>query len=158
MHQTFVHNPAYPLPQELLPHRPPMMLISGIVNADESQLCAYAKIGEEHHLFLNEKKEASNALLLELMAQCVGCWAGLRERTLTGGKPRIGFLLGTRSFSCRARPLHEGETVQIKSRCLYLGDNVLPSQFECHALIGEEEAARATLTVYQPKDLSVFSK
>ena len=52
MHQTFVHNPAYPLPQELLPHRPPMMLISGIVNADESQLCAYAKIGEEHHLFL----------------------------------------------------------------------------------------------------------
>ena len=117
MHQTFVHNPAYPLPQELLPHRPPMMLISGIVNADESQLCAYAKIGEEHHLFLNEKKEASNALLLELMAQCVGCWAGLRERTLTGGKPRIGFLLGTRSFSCRARPLLEGETVQLKSRC-----------------------------------------
>ncbi len=158
MQRTFVHNPGYPLPQQLLPHQSPMMLISGILKANETELCAFAKIGQEHKLFLNDKKEASNALLLELMAQCVGCWAGLRERAITGGKPRIGFLLGTRSFTCRAQPLLEGEIVELRSRCLYLGDDALPSQFECLSLIDGKEAARATLTVYQPKDLSAFTK
>lgn len=151
------HNPVYPEPARLLPHRAPMMLITGVLEAGEKTLSAFAEIGATHALFLNRRGEASPSLLLELMAQTVGCYAGLIERE-AGEEPRIGFLLGTRSFTCRGAMLNTGDVVVLKSTCTYLGDTELPSQFDCRAFLGDDEIGQATLTVYQPRDISRFAK
>ena len=36
------HNPAYPEPVRLLPHRAPMMLITGVLEVHEATLTAFA--------------------------------------------------------------------------------------------------------------------
>ena len=151
------HNPAYPEPVRLLPHRAPMMLITGVLEVHEATLTAFAEIGAAHALFLNREAKASSSLLLELMAQTVGCYAGLRENEAHQA-PRIGFLLGSRNFTTSVGELKEGDTVVLTSTCSYMGEDDLPSQFDCTANLDDVEVARATLTVYQPRDIRRFAK
>ena len=153
----FQHNPDLPTPSELLPHPPPMMLISGVLDAQDKSVRTFVQIGPAHALFLDEKGCASPSLLLELMAQTVGCWAGLAERR-EGQKPRIGFLLGTRRFDCRPEPLPAGMVIVLESTCTFYAQDDLPTQFECFAYdAGGRELARTTLTAYMPRDLSRFT-
>ena len=91
------------------------------------------------------------------MAQTVGCYAGLRENEAHQA-PRIGFLLGSRNFTTSVGELKEGDTVVLTSTCSYMGEDDLPSQFDCTANLDGVEVARATLTVYQPRDIRRFCR
>lgn len=50
----------------------------------------------------------------------------------------------------------EGDVFDIDTRCLFFGQEELPSQFECRVLENNTEVASAVLTVYRPRDLQEF--
>ena len=139
-------------PAELLPHKPPMMLLTSCGEETENSVTAQCIIGPQCRLFRLPGGRYGTWITIELMAQTVGLYAGLKNRR-AGSAPRIGFLLGTRRLSVHGGDLSEGDVVDISARCVFYADSGLPSQFECHASIAGREIAAANLTVYQPNSI-----
>ena len=90
---------------ELLPHQAPMLLLDRLLDYQGARVLE-TRIGERHGLLLDERGNLPAWVGLELMAQTIAAWAGMRPGR---GEPvRIGMLLGSRSTSvgCRAsRPV-----------------------------------------------------
>ena len=59
-------------------------------------------------------------------------------------------------FLLHKKTLAEGDVFDIDTRCLFFGQEELPSQFECRVLENNTEVASAVLTVYRPRDLQEF--
>lgn len=119
---------------ELLPHRPPMLLLDG-VDGDG----AYLRVDPEAWY-----ADAAGAMPgwfgLEVMAQAV---AALQGRA---GAPRRGYLVGTRSYqSIPAFPA--GSLLRVRVRAAEEDESGLAA-FACEILLGDEPAATASLKVY----------
>lgn len=84
-----------------------------------------------------------------------GRFRGIRDSE-SGIGPRVGFLLGSRKVQLHKKTLAEGDVFDIDTRCLFFGQEELPSQFECRVLENNTEVASAVLTVYRPRDLQEF--
>ena len=97
-------------PAELLPHKPPMLLLTSSGTADGERVTARCTVGEQCRLFQLPDGRYGTWMLIELMAQTVGIYAGLKNRA-TGSAPRIGFLLGTRKFNVHTQHLAEGDVI-----------------------------------------------
>lgn len=84
------------LPEEVLPHRPPMLLLSRILGWDAASL-----VGEVHVTADSPFAEPGHGVPrwigLEYMAQAVGALDGIRLRE-TGRPVPPGYLLGTRQL------------------------------------------------------------
>jgi predicted hotdog family 3-hydroxylacyl-ACP dehydratase len=68
---------------------------------------------------------------------------------------KIGFLLGSRRYTAKRGYFALGSTLQVHVLRLLQSENGLGS-FECFIAEGEERIASATLTVFQPPDLTTF--
>lgn len=87
---------------------------------------------------------------IEYMAQAVAAWAG--NQTHSRGQPaKIGYLLGTRRFYAHRQHFCVGDELQLRVQLELQGDNGL-GMFACQTLVGQELAAAANLSVYQPED------
>lgn len=141
---------------DLLPHKAPMLLLSKALWADEETAVAECTVGDQCSLFLhkngNNEEKIGGWLVLELMAQTVGVYAGNKGRN-HNEPPKIGFLLGTRKLEVSRSSFSVGETLTIEVKCLMFGEDDLPSQFECRATVGDETVGTANLTVFQPKEV-----
>ena len=130
---------------ELLPHRPPMILLDEILGYDETSLAAGVTVSAAS-LFV-EAEGVPAHIGLEYMAQACGAFAGLlaRER----GEPvRIGFVLGTRQYRAHVPCFRRGDRLAITVAVLYQDEQV--GAFECRIEIAGKLAAEAQLSVYQP--------
>lgn len=139
--------------ENILPHSHPMILIDDIdeVNLREGYVCARVTIREDSLFFDRELDGISYITGIEFMAQTIGCYAYFRRG---GGEPKIGFLLGTRSYKCNIEKFEKGETYIIKAKEIF-GDNQLVS-FECFIYNNNIECASAMVNVYQPENASEF--
>ena len=137
-------------PAQLLPHKPPMLLLTSCGIIDGERVTAQCIVGEQCRLFTLPDGNYGAWLVIELMAQTVGIYAGLKNRN-EGSEPKIGFLLGTRKLSIHTGEFSEGDVIDISAECIFYSDSGLPCQFECHALKCGREVASANLTVYQPE-------
>ena len=90
---------------------------------------------------------------LEYMAQTIAAYSGLQER-LNGGKPKIGFLLGSRKYLCNAERFEIGQKLRLKVYPEILGGNGL-NVFNCE-LQGDGVNASAMINVFQPEDADAF--
>ena len=142
-------------PTELLPHKPPMLLLTSCGTADGERVTARCTVGEQCRLFQLPDGRYGTWMLIELMAQTVGIYAGLKNRA-SGSAPRIGFLLGTRKFNVHTQYLAEGDVIDLSAECIFYADSGLPSQFDCRAYIAGREIASANLTVYQPESTDAW--
>ncbi len=136
-------------PAELLPHKPPMLLLTSCGEATEDTVTAQCVVGPQCRLFRLPNGHYGAWITIELMAQTVGLYAGLKNRR-EGAAPKIGFLLGTRRLTVHTGDLAEGDVIDLSARCVFYADTGLPSQFDCRASIAGREIAAANLTVYQP--------
>jgi predicted hotdog family 3-hydroxylacyl-ACP dehydratase len=92
---------------------------------------------------------------IEYMAQTVAAFAG-SEGLAAGGKIKVGFLLGTRQYECKAPYFKAGSTLRIRVKKV-LHDPQGLSVVECAlSLKGGEELARANLTVFQVDDFEAY--
>ncbi|MGN1209692.1 MAG: 3-hydroxylacyl-ACP dehydratase [Duodenibacillus sp.] len=136
----------------LLPHRAPMVLLSEVLEVTPTGARTRTRIGEHTSLFEAPDGSVSASILIELMAQSVGVYAGRRARE-AGLPPKIGFLLGTRRLTTTLSRLERGSCVDVDVDCVFLSaDGSLPSQFACRAALNGQQIGCANLTVYQPDD------
>ena len=141
--------------EKILPHNHPMILIDDIVemNIDEKNLVAKVIINE-YKLFFDKTLNGVPYLTgIEFMAQTIGCYAYFRaQRT----EPKLGFLLGTRSYKSNIEKFENGRTYSIKVSEIY-GDSELVS-FDCLIYNEDEECARAVINAYQPENAEEYLK
>ena len=81
---------------ELLPHQGNMMLLDALVHHDENHVVVSATI-PLNGTFTVAGAFAPAWLGVELMSQAIATYAGVQQR-LVNQEPRVGFLLGTRSY------------------------------------------------------------
>ncbi len=145
----------FPPVEVLLPHADPMLLLNECTDFGDDFAATRCVIGDKCRLFRMADGRFGSWLLIELMAQTIGVFAGLKNRT-QGLGPKIGFLLGTRRFETSVGFLHEGDIVDVKTNCVFFGQEGLPSQFECRAEMNGNVVATANLTVFEPEDLEIW--
>lgn len=136
---------------DLVPHSGDMSLLDSIVAYGDGWLHAEVTI-RENSMFV-ENGVVPAWIGLEYLAQTIGAYSGLEER-LQGNKPKLGFLLGTRKYSCTKDCFELGQTLQLKVEREMQGDNGL-SAFRC-VLSGDNVEAIANLNVFQPDDAEKF--
>jgi predicted hotdog family 3-hydroxylacyl-ACP dehydratase len=136
---------------ELVPHSGKMSLLSDIVDYGEDWLQAAVVITPGSTFADHEGVPAW--IGLEYMAQTIAAYSGLQER-LHGGKPRIGFLLGARKYSCNVERFAMGQRLLLKVIPEVLGGNGL-NVFSCE-LHGDGVSASAVVNVFQPADADRF--
>lgn len=134
---------------DLLPHRPPMVLVDDVVayDATRRQVTVAATIREPW---------SENWVAIELMAQTAAALAGLFDRQEgASGCPRPGFLLGTRKLTLRVPRFEVGRRYLISATNEFCDDET--ASFACQ--INDEAGnvvATAVLTAYRPENLSAF--
>ncbi len=136
---------------ELVPHSGKMSLLTGILAYGDGWLQAEVEITRES--MFADAQGVPAWIGLEYMAQAIAAYSGLQER-LHGGKPKIGFLLGSRKYLCNAERFHIGQKLRLKVYPEILGDNGL-NVFKCE-LQGEAVSASALVNVFQPDDADAF--
>lgn len=134
--------------EHFVPHRRTMSLLSRVVETDANEAQAEVDITPASLFARDDGVPAWVGI--EYMAQTIAAWAGARARR-AGHEPNIGFLLGSRRYSC-AQPLFGfGQTLRVSARCELIGDNGL-GQFACRisdATTGQS-IAEAMVSVFEP--------
>ena len=141
--------------EKILPHNHPMILIDDIkeINIEERYLIAEVVISEDKIFFDKSINGVPYLSGIEYMAQTIGCYAFYRaQRT----EPKLGFLLGTRSYKNNIEKFENGKTYSIKVSEIY-GDSELVS-FDCLIYNEYEECARAVINAYQPENAEEYLK
>ena len=98
-------GPGFPSPDELLPHRPPMLLLSAVLAHEPGRTCCEARFGEE---FARDcGGQVSAAFGLELIAQTAAVHHALCQLANSGSHQRAarGLLLGSRRLVLSASVL-----------------------------------------------------
>lgn len=146
-------------PGDLLPHKPPMLLISSIkeVDLDTYSLIATVTISDQDIFFDKSINGVPAYVSLEYMAQTIGCIAGIIERQ-KGIEPKVGFVLGSRSITNHIEKFDNNKSYDIKINKLFL-DNEIAS-FDCKILSCEDNSvcSEAIINVYLPDDINNFLK
>lgn len=134
---------------DLLPHKPPMILLDRVVNFGEDFIQTSLTIHKGVPFF---KKEGVPAYVaIEYMAQTVGVWSGLTARQYNL-PPKIGFLLGTRKLTLQIPFFKDGAELIVYGNSKY-NDGQMAS-FDCWVEVQGEKVASAILNVFQPDNVS----
>ncbi len=143
--------PAFTI-DEVLPHKGQMQLLHRLLEWSEEAVAAEVVV-PAHGLFACEGGMPA-WVGVEYMAQAVAAWAGYRAR-LGGRPPSIGFLLGTRRYSCDRAVFPAGARLRVEARCELLGENGL-GMFACRIVVDGQEWAAANVSVYEPADAQAY--
>jgi predicted hotdog family 3-hydroxylacyl-ACP dehydratase len=133
-----------------------MVLLDRVVAIGDESLCAEVVIRPDT-LFCNETGVGA-WVGIEYMAQAVAAFAGQEARS-RGDTVRVGFLLGARRYECRRSSFAPGSRLHIHVQRTLQGENGLGA-FECRIDDANdteaEPLATATITVFQPQDVTDF--
>jgi predicted hotdog family 3-hydroxylacyl-ACP dehydratase len=135
--------------RELLPHDPPMVLLDRAVAYTDSTLVAEVDVRPDS--ILCGADGVPGWVGIEYMAQAVAAHAGYQGR-LAGEPPRIGYLLGTRSYQSSLAVFPLGATLAVHIESLFVEMSL--GAFACRIEL-DGPVATATINVYQPTDDSM---
>jgi len=140
---------APPSVQDLLLHRGDMLLVHRLCAASAEEVEVECEVrGEAWYA------EADGAMPawagVELMAQAIGVYSGLAARA-RGEAPRLGYLLGTRSYVCQVARFPAGARLRVRARCAFRDESGLGA-FDCTLALGGKTLAQATLKVFETQE------
>lgn len=137
----------------LIPHRPPMLLINRVLELGESHSIAEVDVNAGAAFFVKEKGVPA-WIGIEYMGQTAALIAGYQQqRGLTG--PHLGFLLGTRRYASRTEWFEPDSVLRVAcNEIAVVGDSL--ANFSCvikaSAGSGEDKTlAEARLSVFRKK-------
>lgn len=140
----------------LVPHAGPMVLLDRVVAVDEETLCAEVTIGPDT-LFCDGQGVGA-WVGVEYMAQAIAAYAGYAAH-LRGKPAKVGFLLGSRRYECSRPSFALGSVLHVHVQRVLQSENGLGA-FECRIVDANDpsrtDAATATITVFQPENVSEF--
>ena len=143
---------------ELLPHRPPMVLIDAVesFDAEAKRLVARVTIGENQLFF--DGMGVPNWVAIEYMAQACAALAGCWDRHVAPDRPaRPGLLLGTRKLELGIDRFEACGVYHVTAEDV-LSDADAAS-FACSIRDDAgREVAKANLNAYRPPDMTEFLK
>jgi predicted hotdog family 3-hydroxylacyl-ACP dehydratase len=143
----------YPPIEQLLPHRPPMILIDRLIEATDTGGTCEVTIGPQ--TLLLEPQGVPAFVGLEYMAQAVAAYGGYKSY-LAGEPIAIGFLLGTPHMQTYCQFFDWGQTLQIQVTHVW-GEHEL-MQFHCTIQDAQTRKLlqQAELNVFKPQDLQSY--
>lgn len=133
---------AYPALRELLPHRPPMILIDELVHCTEREVVCRVTVRDGAPFVEDGRVPALVAL--EYFAQTVAALYGYQARARRA-EFDMGMLLGTRALDLGTDYFHVGDTLTISGHEVWSGGQL--AQFRCELRRGEDSLARAAISV-----------
>lgn len=137
----------FPLVADLLPHNAPMILLDKLVFADEEKTHCQVFITEKSP-FYNEEIQGVDAWVgIEYMAQATAAWSGHRS-FLKKEAPQIGFLLGTRRYSCEVSAFEKGQCLSVYTERLLENEGM--GAVACSIVCEGKTLATAQLNVFSP--------
>lgn len=131
--------------EAILPHAHPMILIDEVIRIDGTSLQSRVRIAEDS-MFYESRGGVPSYVGIEYIAQTVAAHAGMAA--LDKGEPvRVGFLLGTRRYTCRVPYFTLGALLTVRVSAVFLAPQI--SKFEGSILeSGKGEVASCAVTVY----------
>ncbi len=136
---------------DLVPHSATMSLLDQVLDHDKDSLCAQVSITKDS-LFA-EPAGIPAWVGVEYMAQAIAAYSGMMARS-AGQKVSVGFLVGTRKYTCNQPFFPLGSTLKVSVYEELLGDNGL-GVFRCK-ITADNIEANASLSVFQPNSLDEF--
>lgn len=136
----------------LLPHRGTMLLVERLLAEGPESVRVETTIRRDMPFVTDEGFPAWAGI--ELMAQCIGAWAGI-QRLRGGGRVELGFLVGTRRYECLAPVFPVGARLEIHAQQELVAENGL-AVFVCTITREGQPVATAQLNVFQPKDVQRY--
>ena len=129
---------------DLLPHKPPMVLIDAVRAWGEGRLEATVAVRPGISFFVPEQGVPAY-VGMEYMAQACGAYAGLQA--MVAGEPvRVGLLLGTRRYLAQVGWFEPGQALDIKIVELFRDGSI--GMFDCRIEHEGRTLATAQLSVY----------
>jgi predicted hotdog family 3-hydroxylacyl-ACP dehydratase len=139
---------------DLIPHRPPMLLINEIVTLEIDASSTLVFIDEQTPFF-EEGKGVPSWVGLEYMGQTAALISGLcLEKGLI--EPSLGFLLGTRSYSAKCEYFKPGVNLLVSSS-EHPGATEDYARFDCVISSYDSEQKAASVPLVQA-NLSVYRR
>jgi len=138
---------------ELVPHSGKMSLLDRVTEYGDDWLQAEVTITADS--MFTDKQGVPAWVGLEYMAQTIGAFAGLQER-LCNASPKLGFLVGSRRYSCSGEYFSIGQTLTLRVEREMVTESGL-NVFQC-SVQGTGIEASARLNVFQPDDAAQFIK
>jgi predicted hotdog family 3-hydroxylacyl-ACP dehydratase len=133
---------VYPPLESLFPHRPPMRLLDSIVGEiDDGLVCKV--VVRDDFVFLRDG-EAEVVVCVELVAQSVACYAGLRDAR-RGLPPKNGLLVGCRDARFQGESLRVGDELTVSVKSQWVREPV--ASFSGRVLRGDELLAEVEVVV-----------
>ncbi|MFT3709649.1 MAG: hotdog family protein [Archangium sp.] len=137
---------------DLVPHRAGMLLIDELID-DSFEVVKAAVTIRPDHLFLQPQGMPA-WVGVELMAQTVAAWAGLR-RLERGEQIQLGFLLGTRKYECEVPFFPIGARLIMSARQELVSEQGL-AVFICTIELNGKTIANASVNAFQPPNVQDF--
>ena len=136
---------------ELLPHRPPMVLLDGFEEPSVSgEVEAHVDVTAASPFYEAELGGVPACVALEYMAQTMALCVGLYRRD-KGLDPKLGFVLGSRRLETRIPAFRDGERYRVRATCTYQDEEF--GSFDCDLRdCADAVVASGRLTAFQPRD------
>ena len=134
---------------ELLPHRPPMVLLDGFKEPSGSgEVEAHVDVTAASPFYEAELGGVPACVALEYMAQTMALCVGLYRRG-KGLDPKLGFVLGSRRLETRIPAFRDGERYRVRATCTYQDEEF--GSFDCDIRDSADAVvASGRLTAFQP--------
>ncbi len=144
--------------EELLPHRPPMVLIDGVESFDAAEERLVARVTITENQLFYTAGGVPNWVAIEYMAQTAAALVGGDDKHVAPGQPaRPGLLLGTRKLDLKLERFEAGKTYHVVAENAFSDSDA--ASFVCRI---EDDAgatvATANLNAYRPPDMEKFLK
>ncbi len=135
---------TFPPLVDLLPHRPPMILLDRVIGEQDQGVTCEVTIAESS-LFVRDGVVPA-VVFVEYMAQAIAAYAGLKAGR-NSETVRVGLLLGAREIRFFAAGARVGDRLEVSADRRF-GDELL-GNFQCEVRRGGEVLAHGALSVYQ---------
>lgn len=134
--------------EDVLPQKPPMVLLDSILSHTVGATSCTVRIGPSAP-FADADGAVPSWVALEYMAQCAAAHSGLCERE-KGLPIRIGFLLGSRRIVFHAALFSSGQELEVSAHETWNDDEL--ASFECAVRdrCGGALLAECQLVAYSP--------
>lgn len=145
---------SYQSLENYLPHKAPMILLDKVLEVTGEYSICEVKVNHDSVLapFLTSEGNLPSWYFVELMAQTIGVWNGVRLNNVEK-LPNIALLLGVRGFSANIDMAKLHDILHIKAD-LTLFDETICS-FRCSIMRGQEIVAQANLVVYEAAEQNI---
>jgi predicted hotdog family 3-hydroxylacyl-ACP dehydratase len=140
--------------ESLIPHRGVMRLVDRVL-ADDGESTRVEATVRGDGPFVTDGVLAS-WVGIELMAQAIAAWAGLR-RLEKKEEVKLGFLLGSRRYECDPVGFAVGTRLEVAVKQEIVSSQGL-AVFACTVHDGPKVVASANVNVFQPDDVEGYLK